>query len=119
MVNMIDIVGNTLKNDAVLKGIVNNRVYWLRPVTNNTAYPYITYFEVVNAETESADDEEYADEIEMQVDIWSQGSTIPIAKEVQRIMRKLGFTHQALADMYEENTQVFHKPIRFTITKEI
>lgn len=117
MVNMIDTVGNALKNDAVLKGIVNNRVYWLRPV-NNT-YPYITYFEVVNTETESADDEEYADEIEIQVDIWSQGSTIPIAKEVQRIMRKLGFIHQALPDMYEENTQVFHKPIRFTITKEI
>lgn len=118
MVNMIEVVGNALKNDIVLKGIVNSRIYWLRPPTNNEPKPYITYFEVVNAETESADDEEYADEIEIQVDIWSQGSTIPIAKEVQRILRKLGFIHQALADMYEENTQLFHKPIRFTITKE-
>jgi hypothetical protein len=117
MISMIDTVLNALRNDNALKNLVNSRVYWIKPESQQ--FPRINFFEVLNTETESADDAEYADEIEIQVDIWSQGSTTPIAKEVQRIMRSLGFIHQALPDVYEENTKVFHKPILFTIIKEI
>lgn len=118
MISLIDKVGNNLKADTILQNLVSNRIYWIRSAGDPT-YPYVTYFEVTNAEAESADDEEYADEIEIQVDIWSTGSTIPTAKEVQRIMRKLGFRHQALADDYDSETKSIHKPIRFFITQEI
>lgn len=118
MISMIDTVGNALKNDIALKALVSTRVYWIRPA-GTPSTPYITYFEAGNSESESADDEEYADDIEIQVDIWSTGSTIPIAREIQRIMRGLGFTHQAMPDTQEPDTKIFHKPIRFMITKEI
>lgn len=118
MISMIDTVGNALRNDTALKALVSTRVYWVRPATAQTQ-AYITYIEAANAESESADDEEYADDIEIQVDIFTTGSTIPIAREVQRIMRELGFVHQAMPDLYEENTKLIHKPIRFTITKEV
>jgi hypothetical protein len=118
MISMIDTVGNALKNDTALKALISTRVHWIRPA-NTTTCPYITYVEAGNSESESADDEEYADDIEIQIDIWSKGSTIPIAREVQRIMRKLGFVHQALPETQENDTKIIHKPIRFMITKEI
>lgn len=120
MINLIDDVGNTIKTDSALTNLVNGRVYYIRPPTAKNTFPYITYFEVSNYESDSADDEEYADNIEIQVDIWQKGgSTIPIAREVQRVLRKLGFVHNAMPDMYEPDTQIFHKAIRFTIVKEV
>lgn len=120
MINLIDEVGNALKTDTALNNLVNGRIHYIRPSTSKNTFPYITFFEVSNSETESADDEEYADDIEIQVDIWQKGgSTIPIAREVQRILRKLGFIHNAMPDMYEPDTQIFHKAIRFTIIKAV
>ena len=109
---MIDTVLSALKNDSSITALVSNRVYWIRPAGTPT-YPYITFSEVTNSEAQSADDEEYSDDIEIQVDIWAKASTIPIAKAVQKVMRGLGFTHQAQADDYSDTTQIFHKPIRF------
>lgn len=117
MVSKIDEVLNALKNDATLITLVNRRVYWL--TASSKTPPYITLFEVTNSEVESADDEEYADDIEIQVDVWSKGSTIPIAKQVQKVMRNLGFTHDAAPDDYDEETKIYHKPMRFSITQEV
>jgi hypothetical protein len=118
MINLIDTVGNALKADITLTSLVSGRVHWIKPATKSPP-PYVTYFEVNNSESGSADDLEYANDIEIQVDIWASGSTIPIAKVVQKVMRGLGFIHQAMPDLYEDATQIFHKPIRFTITKEV
>jgi len=112
MISMIDTVLNALKADTELNKLVKG-IYYIRPATK-VDFSYITFFEVSNSEAESADDEEYADEVEIQVDIWSKGDTIKIAKEVQRIMRKLGFFHLSMPDQYEEDTKIFHKIIRFT-----
>lgn len=117
MISMLDTVENALRNDTELNNLVNGRVYWVNSPTKTT--PYVTFLEVNNSEVESADDEEYADDIEIQVDIWRKGKTDIIAKEVVRVMRALGFTHDAQPDMYEKETQIHHKPIRFEITKEV
>jgi hypothetical protein len=117
MINKIDEVINALKDDATLTNLVNKRVYWLTSANSTT--PYITLFEVTNSEAESADDEEYADDIEIQVDVWSKGSTIPIAKQVQKVMRGLGFTHDAAPDEWLEDTKIYHKPLRFSILQEV
>lgn len=117
MISKIDDVINALRNDATLTALLNKRVYW--QVSPVKTLPYITLFEVSNTETESADDEEYADEIEIQVDIWSNGSTILIAKEVQKVIRNLGFVHIASPDEYSEQTKIYHKPLRFIKTEEV
>lgn len=118
MIDLIDTVGNALKADTALTALVGGRVSYIRPATTPTL-PYITYFEVTNDEVVSADDTEYSDSIEIQVDIWTLGSTIPIKKAVQKVLRPLGFTHQAMPDMYDETTKIFHKSIRFFTTVEI
>lgn len=117
MVNKIDEVIAALKADATLTALVNKRVYWITASKKDSSY--ITLFEVTNSEAESADDEEYSDDIEIQVDVWSKGSTIPIAKQVQKVMRGLGFTHDAAPDDYDEETKIYHKPMRFSIIQEV
>lgn len=117
MISKTDEVIAALKQDATLTTLINKRVYHLNAA--NPKSPYITLFEVSNDEVESADDEEYTDEIEIQVDIWSKGSTAAIARQVQKVMRGMGFVHHAAPDTYEEDTKLYHKPLRFTILQEV
>jgi hypothetical protein len=118
MISKIDEIINTLRADAVLAGLLKGQyVYWQKPSSSPAAY--ITIAEISNSESDSADDEEYAEDIEIQLDIWTKGSTIPIAIQAQKTMRKLGFTHQAMPDDYDKTTSIYHKPIRFFIKVEV
>jgi hypothetical protein len=118
MISKTDTVINALRADEVLTGLLGGQyVYWVKPPT--TPAKYITLKEALNNESESADDEEYSDDIEIQVDIWTKGSTIPIAIQTQKTMRKLGFTHQAMPDDHNEATGIYHKSIRFFTKVEV
>jgi predicted RNase H-related nuclease YkuK (DUF458 family) len=118
MISKIDEVINALRADTVLTGLLKGQyVYWQKPSASPASY--ITVFEISNGESDSADDEEYADDIEIQVDIWTKGSTIPIALQVQKTMRAMGYTHQAMPDDYDKSTGIYHKPIRFFIKVEV
>ena len=119
MISMIDEVYSALKNSPSVTALVPGGIHPIRNPDSVLKYPYITFFEVSNQETESADDEEYANDREIQVDIWSKSGTVSVTKAVQKVMRALGFTHQCMPDDYEDGTKIFHKPIRFTITKEV
>lgn len=120
MISKIDTVINALRADTTLTTLLKGAyVYWLKPSASPAPAAYITLMEISNDEADSADDAEYADDIEIQLDIWTKGSTIPIAIQVQKTMRKLGFTHQAMPDDYDKTTGIIHKPIRFFIKEEI
>lgn len=118
MINVVDDVINTLRADTVLTGLLQGQfVYWQKPSLQSSSYILIK--EISNSESDSADDEEYADDIEIQADIYTKGSTIPIANQLQKAMRKKGYTHQAMPDNYDKKTEIYHKPIRFFIKVEI
>lgn len=121
MISKIDDVVNALRADATLTGLLGGQyIYWLIPNVTPAPAKYITLQEVSNSESESADDEEYADDIEIQGNVFiKEGSTIPVAKQLQKTMRRLGFTHDAQEDQYYSDTKVYHKPIRFFIQETI
>lgn len=120
MINKIDEVISALRADTVLTGLLGGQyIYWIKPSKEPSPDKYITIFEISNSESESADDNEYSNDIEIQTDIWTKGSTIPIAIQLQKIMRSLGYTHQALPDAYEHETGIYHKSIRFFIKAEV
>jgi hypothetical protein len=120
MINKIDEVTAALRADNVLTGLLGGQhVYWLKPSRDPPPAKYITLREISNSESESADDTEYSNDIEIQADIWTKGSTIPIAKQMQKTMRGLGYTHQAMPDDYDRDIDVYHKPIRFFIKEEV
>lgn len=119
MVNLVDEVISFLKADSVISGIVSNRVYWIKPSTKAPQFPLLTVMETGNTEIESSDDEEYIDQIDIQVDIFIQGDFRPLAKQVQKVMRSHGFTHSSFSDEWIEELEAYHKAIKFTIESEV
>lgn len=83
------------------------------------AEPYITFFELTNFGSLYTDDEEAASEIHFQIDIWSKGNTGPIAQEVDKSMKDLGFGRTSSADLYEDETKTFHKALRYKTNRFI
>ncbi|SDD27000.1 Protein of unknown function [Paenibacillus sp. UNCCL117] len=101
-----------LGNQALVSLLGGTEIYQLVSPKSET-YPRVTYFEVNNRDSFFADDTPIASDIVLQVDIWSKGSTSAIAKEVDRTMKELGYTRTSGADLYEEDTKVYHKALRY------
>ena len=79
-------------------------------------FPRITFFEIDNADSAWADDEAYASDVSVQIDVWSKGSTSAIAGEVDRLMKSAEWGRTSAADLYETDTKVFHKAMRYRIS---
>lgn len=79
-------------------------------------FPRITFFELDNVDSEWADDEPYASDVFVQIDVWSKGSTSAIAGEVDRLMKSAEWRRTAAPDFYEEDTKVYHKAMRYRIS---
>ncbi len=74
----------------------------------------------------SDDDEDYADdEAEtntqlVQVDVWSKENMDDLKKSIKVAMKTLdNCTYSDGADLYEDDTQIYHKALRFYITEVI
>ncbi|URN96914.1 MAG: DUF3168 domain-containing protein [Candidatus Pristimantibacillus lignocellulolyticus] len=110
-------------NDPALSHLVgkdkdnNPKVYQLTAPYAD-AFPRITFFEVINEDSEFADDEAYASDISIQIDVWSKASTSAISKEVDRVMKAQGWSRTTGADLYEEDTKIFHKALRYRASFE-
>lgn len=76
-------------------------------------FPRITFFEVTNFDSDFADDVSIASEIIMQIDVWSKSSTSAISGEVDKTMKTLGYTRSSAQDLYEDDTGVYHKALRY------
>lgn len=94
---------------------VSDRVYFFYPESFQTL-PCVSYYEITNRETARVDDEEYASEIEIVVDIYDNSSSTlsSIAISVNTAMQGLGFKRTASRDMYEQDTGIYHKNMKFT-----
>ena len=88
------------------------RIYQLA-APNAEEFPRITYFEIDNSDTAFADDVAYASDVLVQVDVWSKGSTSAIAGEVDKTMKELGYSRTGAPDLYEPDTRVYHKALRY------
>ena len=54
------------------------------------------------------------------MDIYTKGNYIPIIKEVKKIMKENNFIWTSDSpDMYEEDTNFYHKSVSFLINKNI
>jgi hypothetical protein len=81
---------------------------------------YITLFELTNFDSAWADGTAFMAEVHLQVDVWVKGdSTSPIAAEVDKTMKTLGFKRTGSADLYEDDTEIYHKALRYVTEREI
>lgn len=74
---------------------------------------YITFHEY------SVNGEEYEDDIEVmtghyiQVDIWTKGDYTQLVNTVKELLSNAGFKRLNEQDLYESDTDIYHKGIRF------
>ncbi|MEN6349336.1 MAG: DUF3168 domain-containing protein [Syntrophomonas sp.] len=107
-----------LGNSSLITILGGPRVYQqVAPRPNE--FPRISFFEMTNFDTGFADDTAIASEIHLQIDIWSKGSTTDVAGEVDKTMKALGYKRTGSADLYEEDTKIFHKALRYSTEREI
>ncbi|MCM3589628.1 DUF3168 domain-containing protein [Brevibacillus borstelensis] len=101
-----------LNNAALVSLLGGQRVYQLA-APDATEYPRITFFEVTNYDAAFADDVPIMVDVIVQIDVWSKGSTSAISGEVDKTMKEQGWSRTSAADLYEEDTQVYHRAMRF------
>lgn len=119
MINLKPEVYSALVNNQALVSLLGGPRVYQMVAPNADEFPRITFFELTNFDSAFADDQAFVTEIHIQIDIWNKGSTSAIAAEVDRTMKSIGFKREASADLYEEDTKIFHKAMRYSTNREI
>lgn len=112
MKNIKTTVVSTLKADTTLKGLVSDRVIFYA-LPDSPVFPSITYYEQNNSPALVGDGKELTSESVMVIDIWATGSTTAIAQAVDSVMAGLNFRREFAGDLYESDTRVYHKSMRY------
>lgn len=83
--------------------------------TNLEKKPAISYYEMDNSMSSKADDEEYSSNIAIQVDIWAKtpSKCSKLAIDVNTKMEDLDFERTLALDLFEQETKIYHKTMRF------
>jgi hypothetical protein len=91
-----------------------------RKAKDVNAFPRIVYTEINNADDSFADNQAITSEVRFQISIFTNESTVsketPIAKEVDKVMKSLGYSRYSSVDLYEEDVGVYHKAMRYQKT---
>lgn len=119
MITMKAAIRTALVGDTTITNLLGGqRVYTIK-APNANEYPRITFFEIINHDANYADDQAYSARILYQIDIWSKANPDPVAVEVDRVLKAIGFARSGGADLYEDDVQVYHRALRYGITKEV
>ncbi|HDR7777689.1 MULTISPECIES: tail completion protein gp17 [Bacillus cereus group] len=113
MINLRPEILQSLENNQEIVSLLGGKRVYYRKAKIAEEFPRITFFELDNRPDGFADNEENESEITFQIDIWSKGSTTAIHQKVNEIMKSIGFSRYAVADLYEDDTQIFHYAMRF------
>ncbi len=112
MINLKTTVVSALKQDATLSSLIAGRVIFMT-LPDSPTFPCITYYEQNNTPALVGDGEELTSESVMVIDVWSKGSTTTIAQAVDSVMTGLNFRREFSGDLYENDTKVYHKSMRY------
>jgi hypothetical protein len=78
------------------------------------ATTYMTYF-CYNEQGEAwAENVEIKTGYYVQVDLWSKEDCTELAEQVKAAMITAGFTRTTAQDLYEDDTKIYHKAMRFS-----
>ena len=115
MIDLKPTIYSALKNDSELSTLISDRVFFMQVPTTAKIEdgPCITYYEQNNSPALVGDGRELASESVFVIDVWSKGNTTAIAQAVDNIMSGLRFDREFAADLYEADTGVYHKSMRY------
>lgn len=100
-------------NKEIITALKNIDIPVSFQASKSEKYPYITFFTYLDRGALHSDDEEKVTGYFIQIDIWSKNDYTDIAKEVHQSMLTANFIKQRYYDLYEKDTKVYHKVMRF------
>jgi hypothetical protein len=76
---------------------------------------YITFFEYGEGSALDADNEEKRTGYYIQVDVWTKDGSLytGLVDQVKKALIDAGFKRRSAVDLYENETKVYHKALRF------
>ena len=106
---------NVLNSKEILDLLPDKRVYFLH-ANNPNKVLYLEY-EIINeyGVEHSENNEDYTT-YSVQIDIFSTADYTTLENVIKKIMIQNGFSREMAADMYEKDTGLFHKAMRFNIS---
>lgn len=119
MINIKPDIKQALESNSALVSLLDGTHIYQIVAPSDAPLPRVTFFEMINFDSEFADDKPIASEIHIQIDVWSNGNTSAIAEEVDNSLKSIGMTRYYAIDLYEYDTRIYHKSMRYVITKEI
>jgi hypothetical protein len=81
--------------------------------SKSASFPYVTFFTYLDRASLHSDDEENVRGYFVQIDIWSKSDYTGLAKEIHQSMLAANFIRQNYFDLYEKDTKIYHKVMRF------
>lgn len=79
---------------------------------------YITFHEYFANGEEFEDDEEALTAHYIQVDIWSKTDYTSLVENVRELLQSVGFKRLNETDLYEDDTKIYHKGLKFYYLEE-
>lgn len=79
---------------------------------------YITFHEYFTSGEEYEDDEVALTAYYIQVDVWSKADYTDVVKRIKELLRRAGFKRLNEADLYEEDTKIYHKGLKLYYLEE-
>lgn len=114
MFNAKSYVRSLLMDNSIISLTGDNKVHYIHADAPRTPYiEYEFYDENGNAYAEG---EEIATNFYLQVDIFSTGSFSDLEEKIKEKLKGAGFNRTGGADLYEKETSLFHKAMRFNFT---
>ncbi|WP_322535921.1 tail completion protein gp17 [Bacillus altitudinis] len=107
-----------IKNDE-LKQLVTGGFHNL-VADDVAAFPRVVFSEISDRDQEYRDNQAAASEVRFQLSIFSKADTrtheTEIAKLIDKLMKDLGYGRYDSVDLYETDTKIFHKGMRYIKT---
>lgn len=115
MIDLVPEVAAVLRNRAELIQLLGGDFIWRHDVPEDyeEQFPRITFFEMSNFDNRYVEDAADSSEIHFQIDIWHKSATAKIGTQVDAAMKEAGFARYSGADLFEEDTKIYHKALRY------
>lgn len=105
--------------DTRITSLVGTDIYFLHKPEEKQVETYIEY-EIIRKEYDDyCANDNLSENYLIQVDIFSKGNYDNLEKVIEEVLKEKDYRFVQSADMYEEDTKLYHKAMRFNYKKLI
>jgi hypothetical protein len=102
-------------NPMILNALKNLGIPVSFQTYKGSSTTYITFFEYNQFSAFNADNDEIITAYFIQVDVWSKGDYTSLVEQVREKMKEINFRRTSEVDIYEQDTEIYHKALRFRL----